>query len=404
MKREKICILPSLYDFGGSMDEGKKWYVQFSVKEPRTGQMKRKKVYAGLHTIKNKRQRYLKAEEIIREYSELLKSGWNPYNDDGKNIYTDQLQYKHAAQVYQDKKSQNKTFNYFVNIYMREQLSGLHPNTISTYTSKFRQFEMWLNREGYGLLDVSALSPKVIISFFSYLNNEKQLSSVSYRKYKALLFSCFEYIYDVGSIYFNPVQRVPKCTRVVNKEAKPIHDSDVVVFMERIRENRQLYLFILFEYYCLMRPTEIRMMKISWIDFGRAIIFIPKEISKTNRQKTPIIPEEFLEILKNDFRLHLMNKHYYVIGKQNGEPGPEHLGKNTMRTRFNKIRGELKMPVDYMLYSWKHTANVRLEKQSVPIFERMMQNGHSSIVTTEGYTRNKSGFQSDELRYNYPKV
>lgn len=401
--REKIAILPSLYDFGGSMDESKKWYVQFSVRDPRTGVMVRKKLYSGLHVIKNKAARYREAEKIIQEYTELLKTGWNPLVSDEKSIYTDQLQYRFAAKVYQDKKAENRTVNFFINKYMRERMSGLDPNTIGTYTSKYRIFQQWVLREDLADKDITTFNKGIICMFFTYLNEERKSSHITYKKYKQLIWGLFDYLVDTGVIYYNPVQGLPKCNRVVSKEPAPIRDGDVRLFMEQIKENEQMYLFILFEYYCLMRPNEIRLMQVKWIDFARGIIFIPSEISKTRRPKSPIIPDVLMELLREKFQLHFVNKDYYVIGK-NGKPGSEHIGKNTMRNRFNKVRTNLKMPTEYMLYSWKHTANVRLEDSNTPTIERMHQNGHTSIATTERYTRNKAGFKSIKIKESYPEL
>jgi integrase len=401
MKREKISILPSLYDWGGAMNDSMRWYVQYSVKDPRTGKMVRKKVYAGLNTIKNKNARYKEADAIIEKYTELLKTGWNPFENDSKNIYTDLLQYKFAAKVYADKKSGNTTINYFINSYMKDRMSGLDDNTISTYTSKYRVFQQWVLREDLADKDITAFTNDVICNFFNYLIVERKSSYITYKKYKQLLHGCFEFVVDQGKLLFNPVQRLPKCTTVNSKEPKPISDVDSVRFMKVIKQNEQMYLYILFEYYCLMRPNEIRMMRVGWIDFERGYVIIPASVAKSRVAKTPIIPEVFMELIRNDFRLHLENKDFYVIGKT-GKPGLEHIGKNTMRTRFNVIRKNLNMPKGYMLYSWKHTANVRLSDMDMPGIDRMRQNGHTSLLTTEKYTRNKAGFKSATMRKEYP--
>ncbi len=404
MKREKIAILPTLYDFGGSMKPEHKWYVQFSVRDPKSGQMVRKKIYTGFAKIKQKSQRYAHADQLIKEYTDKLAAGWNPFRDDKKAIYTDQLQYRNAARIYQEQKAGNNTINFYINQFLQANMSGLDPNTVSTYTSKFRVFQMWCNKEGLTDSDVTAFDNQFIKSFFVYLNNERQSSKITYNKYRQLLFTLFESIAETGKISVNPVQRLPKCTRIVDKAPKPIADEDMDMFMASISKQKQLYLFTQFIYYCCMRPNEIRLMKVGWIDFGRKIVNIPKDINKTKRPKTPIIPNEFMKILREEYQLHLYDKDFYVIGKHNDKPGPEHLGKNTIRTRFNVIRKSLKMPVDYMLYSIKHTANVRLERENVSNYDRMMQNGHTSITTTERYTKNKVGFKSEKLANHYPSL
>ena len=403
MKREKLAILPDLYDFGGVIDPKKKWYVYYSVRNPRNGKMVRFKVYTGLNSSKSPEERYRVAKQIIHELSLKLQLGWNPLVDDGKNMYADQLQYKFAARIHVERRAENRTINTFINQYLKSRLSGLDANTISTYTSKYRVFQMWCNREGLGENDITAFDNKVIVAFFNYLNNERESSHVTYKKYKQLLDGLFEYIVEEGMLPFNPVQKLPKCTRVIEKAPSPIADEDVLKFIRRIKADRQMYLFVLFEYYCLMRPGEIRMMKIGWINWGRKVVMIPKEHSKTRMSKMPIIPDEFILLLRDEFALHNFEKDWYVIGKY-GQPGPECLGKNTMRYRFNKIRDELKMPQDYMLYSWKHTANVRLEANNFSVVERMMQNGHTSIVTTEKYTKKKIGYSSPKIQHEYPSI
>jgi len=404
MKREKIAILPTLYDFGGDMSPKNKWYVQYSVKDPATGKMVRKKLYTGFAKLKDKKERYSLANRLITEYTDKLAAGWNPFVHDNTAIYTDMLQYKNAASIFNEKKTGNRTINYYINKHLAENFNGLDPNTISTYTSKYRIFQMWAHKEGYSDYDISAWDNNMIKEFFVFLNKERQVSKVTYGKYKQLIFSLFEAVYDNGKITINPVQKIPKSTRVIDKSPQPIMEEDVEILVNELRSHHQIYLFVLFEYYCLMRPNEIRLMKVSWIDFYRKIIRIPSEISKTRRPKTPIIPDAFMNILREVYYLHLTDKDFYVIGKDDGKPGPAHLGKNTMRTRFNVILKKLKMPVGYMLYSWKHLANVRLESSDFSSYDRMMQNGHTSITTTERYTRLKAGFKSDRVGKEYPEL
>lgn len=400
-KREKICILPKLYNFGG--DLSKKWYVYFSVKDPKSGKMITQKVYNGLFKVKTFSGRMKIAEKLIGEYAELLKNGYNPLLDDTKAIYTDNLQYFHAARVYRERKLNNKTFNYFANEYLRIETSGLETASISTYKSKIRTFNSWLILKQYHEVDISAINNYIIIEFFTYLNNERKSSASTYRKYKNLITDIFEFAINRKAINTNPVSRLPRCLRVTDKAPKPINSKDVIEFIDKIINYPQLYLFIMFEYYCFMRPGEIRLMQISWIDWGNGVIRIPKNMNKTKITKTPIIPNVFMQILRNDYKLHELPKTWYVIGKDKC-PGLSVTGKNTMRNRFNVIRKELHMPIDYMLYSWKHTGNGRLEKAGASPYERKGQNGHTTISTTERYSNDKFGFESQLIREGFPEL
>jgi integrase len=402
MKHQKIAILPKLYDYHGDLNQ--KWYVFYSIRDPRSDKMITYKHYKGLAKCKTKKARYDEAHKIMAHYTELIKTGWNPAVYDNQNIYSDSLQYKHAAKIFQQKRASNRTFNFFANKFLQS-ASGLAPATISTYTSKIRVFDQWLRAKGYADLDITAITNDVLIGFFTYLNQERESSQNTYRKFQNLLREIFDDLIEQGIINIQPVQRLPKNRRVVSKAPGIIAEQDLQAVKQYIKANDpQLYLFICFEYYCFMRPGEVRMMKVEWIDWGKQLIRVPANVNKTRGIKTPIISNEFMRELREDFHLHTYPRDHYVIGNQDHKPGKMHIGKNTMRLRFNKIRKRLNLPESYMLYSFKHTGNSAAVDAGISAYERMMQNGHTSIRTTEIYTKNKIGFQSEDIRQNFPKL
>ena len=156
MERVKLITLPQLNDCGGDMK--KRWFVYYSVKDPRTGKMKRFKYYKGLNKIKVSKARYAKSVEIINELSGKLKSGWNPFVDDTQVIYADQLRYKNIEEIYGKMRASNTTFRLYSNKYLetRERASE---GSLATYRSKLRMFSAWIEAN-YGEVDVSAVNYK----------------------------------------------------------------------------------------------------------------------------------------------------------------------------------------------------------------------------------------------------
>ena len=83
MKRKKIVILPKLNDAGGNLS--KKWFVYYSVRDPRTDKMERFKDHVGLsHPDESVRRE--RADKIIQELTVKLKKGWTPFLDDTEAI------------------------------------------------------------------------------------------------------------------------------------------------------------------------------------------------------------------------------------------------------------------------------------------------------------------------------
>ena len=78
MKRKKIVILPKLNDAGG--DLSKKWFIYYSVRDPRTDKMKRFREHSGLSQADETERRRCAGQQI-RELTEKLKRGWSPFLD-----------------------------------------------------------------------------------------------------------------------------------------------------------------------------------------------------------------------------------------------------------------------------------------------------------------------------------
>lgn len=387
--------MPQLNDRGG--DLSRKWYVFFSVRNPKTDKMERVQKFKHLHKCKTKAERYREAEKQCAYWREKLQAGWTPFADDENVIYQDQLQYSNIAKIFGRQRAANKTFGFFASKYI-EKVSGLDPETVITYRSKLRVFTQWLRMRNLADNDISILQQQQLFEFFDWIINDRGLSRNSVKKYRQLLIKVFELAISEKAIIASPVHSLPACTTEIDHAARPIQKLDMDAFLKIMDANDpQLGLFIRFEYNCFMRPKEIRFMKVKWIDFAAGTIVTPRNILKTKHDRVSVIPATFLHELRTKYKLIDEAKEHYVFGK-NRKPGEMHLGKNTMRTRFVKIRKALNMPYEYKLYSWKHSGNVQAEKMDIPMVDRMYQNGHTSIQTTEVYTRNKIGRAGNAFR------
>ena len=401
MERVKLITLPQLNDCGG--DIKKRWFVYYSVKDPRTGKMKRFKYYKGLNKIKVSKARYAKSVEIINELSGKLKSGWNPFIDDTQVIYADQLRYKNIEEIYGKMRASNTTFRLYSNKYLetRERASE---GSLATYRSKLRVFSTWIEAN-YGEVDVSAVNNKVVLRFFSeFLIGKKKLADKTVRCYKQIISNVFDHVVNEGKMMSNPVYHVPKgCDK--DEAPRPVASFDIQKFRDTIsKRDPQLWMAIEFETYCFLRPgKELRLLKIRDIDFARGLINVDRFRSKTNRERFATIPDHFLLKIREVYNLHKYNRDYYVFGK-GYKPGPECLGKNNLKNRFNSFREMLNMPSEYKLYSWKHTGNSLALDNNISMYALRDQNGHSSVQVTEIYTKNKVGTISREIKDKFPDL
>lgn len=403
MIREKLVILPQVNTCGGDLN--KKWFVFYSVRDARDGKMKRFKEYGGLHTIKDYKQRMDAAQRKADELAVKLRAGWTPFDDDNKAIYTDHLQYRMVADIYRNRKTSNRTFNYFANKYLEDKISGRADETHKTYRSKLRIFNMWLEEKGFADNDITAISNDDIIEFFHFIIDKRQRSGNTIGKYRQILFAVFDYAIELKQLKVNPVYNIPVCKRINDMAARPVYHNDIVIFKEHIKPlDPQLWMAIEFQFYTYLRPgRELRLLKVGDIDFARGLIYVDRENFKGRRENVKEIPEQFLRTLREEYRLHTYARDMYVFGTD-GMPGHEHLGKNNLRYRFTKFRKALDMPTEYKLYSWKHTGGVMASEAGVPEKDISDQMGHTTLDTTSHYLKAKGGRRINSIRKSYPSL
>jgi integrase len=403
-RRKKLVRLPHLNYSGG--DTSKQWYVEYGVRNPKTDKMERFRVYEGL-SDSDSEKRVVAAEQIIKEFTEKLRNGWSPFLADEKFVYDDELVYNEIAKVYGTMRLANATIRLYSSEWLKNIAAKVDPEgTLPTYKGKLRLFNSWLDMNGYGDNDATAINNEIVLKFFNYIIDDLKFSGNTVRKYRQILQNLFQSLIDKGKIKENPVRKIRECHRINDQAPRPIMDMDIAEFRELIKkDDPQLWLALSFEYYCFLRPgKEVRLLQIRHIDFTRGTVSIERQRSKTKRPKTATIPFVFLKELRDDWKLHTYPKDYFVFSKA-GMPGTEELYKNDLRYRFNKFRTKLNMPIEYKLYSWKHTGNSRADDCSeITIRDMQKQNGHTSVQTTENYIKNKMGTVSRAIQNHFPDI
>lgn len=403
MYKEKFAILPKLYDGGGDLK--KRWFIYYSVKNPSTFKMERFKVYGDLANKLTVKSRYALAKEIIQEYTQKLKEGWTPFDEKREFLYRDEILYANTAKIFGNEKKTNDPIRMHLSKFLELEKIRVAPKTYESYQSKTRLFCEWLEHEGYGKAGISDINTEIIQDFFHFLITKRKLCRRTVEKYQQNLTALFEYLIRIKKVKENPVKDIPRVGLVVDYAPKPILSHDLLKLKEAIiSQDLQLWLACQFQYYCFIRPgTELRLMRISSINFDAGIVTIPNALAKNRRTETVVIPKIFLRTLKEEYHLDQYPYDYYVFGRE-GEPGTEPQGKNTMRVRFNAIRDDLGLSKEYKFYSWKHTGATAAVDAGIPERHLMDQLRHKSFEATDHYFRRHRGYQSPAIKENFPEL
>jgi len=401
-RRQSLIILPKLYDAKGNVNE--RWFVYYSYRNPGSKLMVVFRIYQGFDEIKTREGRYAHAHLLIQEWTQKLRSGFNPFEEKSKEvIYDDDLQYQNVAEWYGKKRSGTKGVRYYLNDFLTLKKATLKTKSYADLVGKLRTFCLYLETKGKGDIEVAFIDNEVIQDFFMFLINEKELAHKTIDKYRRNIWTFFEYLIKRRKILDeNPVRDTPNVPDIVDFSAQPFPEHYIHRICEYLKTRPQLWLAVEFQYYCGLRPGEVRTLQIKDIDFARGSIRVQSAHSKNKKTQSVLIPDVFMEDIRKwnliDYPLD-----YYVFSK-NGLPGPVPLGVNTMRERHNKIRKVFNLPADYKYYSWKPTAGIRLDEVGVPLIQISQHYRHSDPSITDVYLRKKRGNRSQLIKESYPRI
>ncbi len=404
MTKKSDYIAPSLHDFGG--DLSKKWYIEYSVLDLKTGKKKRMRYSEGINTVDDLQQRTTYCKKVMMELEKKIIRHELPCQSSEKVEYTDELLYDSTKRLFGNKRISKVTIRTYLSEFLSRKQQEVIAHSYTTYKSKLRIFADWCEEKSYTSIYVGDWTNEMVCDFFRFIYNKNHVSRRTIVKYKQILYNFFDYLkYTKGIIERNPVYNIPRIGDVVDEAPVPIP----VEVMQRLHDYMvvtapQLWLVCLMQFYCAIRPgQELRLMKIGDINFDGHFIVIRKDLAKNRQRESVDIPDQLYNDMINIYHLNDYPVNYYVFGKE-GVPGIEHLGKNTFRYRFDCIRENLNLSSMYKLYSFKHSGAVALINSGFNTQELQRHFRHKSISTTEHYFRKNIGEHNEKLIKQFPNI
>jgi site-specific recombinase XerD len=404
-RRKTVFKPPVLKDRGG--DLSKDWFIEIQFRDPRSDELVRRRMSSGLNfSLANdddtRKARREMAVKLIADLDEKLKTGWTPVAD-FESQFSDNLEYHQLAKVYGRMKKSRRNIRRVSSLFLQQIKPVRKTKTVQSYTSKLRKFANWCEVQGFDQIDVSFISNRNVKMFFEYLCNDQHLDKNTVKKYRQNLYSFFKWCIAEKIVRENPVHDVMIPEKKVDAAARPIFQPDMERLLTTIeRTDPQLHLACLFQYYTAIRPgTELRLLKISDIDFYNGSITVNDVQAKKERHETVDMPKQLVKICTERYLLQTFNPDYYVFGR-NRVPGPTAMGANTMRDRFNRVRDALNLPAHYKFYSFKHTGAGRLLESGATLVEVQNHLRHKDISDTQAYVIRHFGRRNKKVIDSFP--
>lgn len=401
MRTKRDVILPKLKNAKGDMNAD--WYVEFSIRNPETGKMERKRIYTGFKEIETYEARMDHGAKLVEEYTKRIKSG--EISTEKMVEYEDELMFDTNTYKSRKRLGKENTFRVLASDFIVYKRSEVNKKSMQSYKSKLRAFENYLYKHNLHDKNITVVDNYLFIDFLKDLAEGKDLSRLTIEKYQQILHSFFLYVIKSRRIKMeNPTLNVPRMGKVVDESAPGLSHEIRRKLQRKIEvADPQLWLGCAIQYYTAIRPgTEMRLIQLKNINLESRSITIRNYLAKNDRTETVDIPGQLYKLLL-EWNLHNYDQELYLFGKD-GIPGDKPIGKNSLRNRFNKYRDELCLSKEIKFYSWKHSGAAELKDAGANMYDIQRHFRHQSVSTTEKYWRKRLGGSRGEIKNNFPDI
>ena len=364
-------------------ETSKEVYIEYYCEHPQTKKMKRFRVRMNCAIKRFTRKADAKKYclDIVAKINSQLMDGWNPFFE------------SEDARLY-------VPIQKVVEIYLAEKKKELRKDSMRCYVSITGIFLSWVASDCPNVL-CSLFNKSKAVKFMDYIYNDRGVSARTYNDYLKLMRCFFEWCIEKGYtkenpfISFKPKKKQEKTRIMIDKATRNMILSHI--------EGKPFLLVCMLVYHSLIRPKEIRMLRIKDINLSQHYITVSGEISKNHKTRRCAISKQ-IELLIAKLGLMNFDANYYIFGDPiTLMPAKTPLYDSKFTKEFAKLRKELKLPKEMQLYSFRDTGIFEMLKANIDDLSVMQHADHSSLDITTIYANHYDEKLTEKINEKAPK-
>lgn len=358
-----------------------RWYICFYCTNDATGKRERFRPTFNLNRIEDLRTRKSVADELVQ------KLNW--WMEQGKPITKFDAARVRLAEVNMELTLLATPFAQAMQELLAVLKQTMRPDTLRTYANIGLAFLDFLKRKKWGNLMCSELTRPHAAAYLDDCLTVRKLSPRTYNNQIGHLRTLCNKLVDRGYLQENPfsAQKMIKAQKKNRRNFTP--DEARAVAQHIQREKPLLFLALLLEYACFLRPNEIRSLRFENINLATGIVHLHAAQAKDGEDRYTTIPSAFLPAFSPAF-FGQYPGHWYIFGKGFAPHDSKRCGKSTMHhlhesyLKALKKMGTLQNIQGLTWYSWKDTG-ITDALNDLPLLAVKDQAGHSDPKMTMKY-------------------
>jgi integrase len=346
-----------------NQDMAKPWFVEFSL-----GGGKRVKKYGHMASMPSVKDRLKECQRIIKDMEN---------QQAGVPAAADKRDWIHLV----EQAFENRV------VYLR-------PKSVSTYRSKVMLFLKWYR---FNADKPNTRQMGLGLAFVQHLK-QLNLSHTTINAYKATLKTIFK---DIKQVRPNPFEDIRKLKE--SRKSYRYFDYAQQVSLSSVipEQSAQLWMACQFQFYLLLRPDELRTIRVGAFNLRTGTVCVDGAISKNGKTQFVKIPENFIKQLQF---LEKYPPHFFVFGS-GGHPGLVPRSKKYFPDLHQKILKENYFNLkEHKFYSWKHTGAAMYYMATGDTKGLKEQGRWHSLDMVDEYLKNLGVMDIQRLRDQFPEI
>ncbi len=296
------------------------------------------------------------------------------------------------------------TINIVEALRIAESIKATYVRKVSAdeYRNFVDRFEVYLKSKQMENMKLSEFTKRHAVRYLDDILLSRKVNALTRNNYMRVMRALFYVLVEREYVKANPFANI-KRLKETQKRRRTFDDREKKTIIQYIKhENKQLLLAICLCYYCGMRPSEMRRLRIRDIDLKLGLIFLDGSQTKNKDLGTITIPKVLLPLLET-YQFHNFPKGWYVFGAGTLKPGAQQCGRDTISKKHKRVVDDLhecRFLSDVegkTFYSWKDTAAKDLIALGLNVMDLKAHFRHKELTTTQRYMQTYGGV-NDNIR------
>ena len=340
------------------------WQIEFQALDPVSGKLKRhvtkvnvlRKHYARLSDFK------AHCNTVINGINTKLAGGWTPFGE-MQNV------------------RMLMTLKMVVDDYLKEKATELRPDTMRSYRSFCKGFLEWADATVKDC-QIGYFNRVLAIRFLDHCANDRHLRGRSWNNQLKAARAFFSWAIEKCYAKENPFASIKPKREDTKKRILIPHEARVKIsgWCEAYIPGLLTVCELVFT--SLIRPKEVRMIRIEDVFIEKHYIFIKGDNAKTHYERFASLSPELEERIK--VMLKDASPKWFLIG-DGYTPGPKSISDARFRKDWDRMRKELRLPQEMQLYSLRDTGINEMLKSGIDPLTVMQHADHHDLSMTTRY-------------------